>query len=197
MPRDIDIEPQRQRIRPRRLHRPEMSLSHQNRAISGLPQELRQHRRIRRPRHPRRSRDSVHIPLRPPQQRALRIRPPILVQRPVRDPMRRRIHPRHEADPRRRTDRRSIGIGELQRIPRHPFHLRRAIPPIQLRGIVPERHRRILPPHVIHQKEQNVGFIALPRLLRQRPPVVPRGNRREPEEREKKTRFHPSHRIKS
>ena len=81
----------------------------------------------------------------------------VAAQRPVGHPMAGSISPRHQRAPAGRTDRGGIGLRKEHPLTGQPLHVGRLVGIVEGCPAVPESHRRILPSHIIHHKEDDVG----------------------------------------
>ena len=157
----IIIKTDGQRVGSRSIYRSEMSLAHHHGRISVLPQYLRQALGMESMPHTLHRTKPVIIPLPEIKHIAGTVSRRILMKRPVRNPVLSHIRPRKQADARRRTDRASIRMSKLHPLRCQTLHMRRTIQFIQASLLRPEGQRRILPPHIVHQKKQNIRPLGL------------------------------------
>ena len=154
---DVDVEAQVPRILAGRTLGPEMGLAHVNRPIAGLLQQHRQRHGMHGSLHARLGTQSVEVPVGRLDYRMIRVGRAVFAQRPVGNPVPNRAQPGHQAHPRRRADRTRVCLRKLHPLRRQPLHIRRPVAPIELSDFRMERHRRILPAHVVDKEEDDVG----------------------------------------
>jgi len=70
--------------------------------------------------------------------------------------MPRRVPARHQRRERWTAYRMGVGVGKTNALPREALHVRRSIVPVEERLFLPEGHRRVLPPHVVHDEQTDV-----------------------------------------
>ena len=159
--RDIDFETKMARIFTRRVYRSPMRFAAMNGVVARILQQLHKRKGLRRTLHPATLRNAVAIPIGQNHALLLPIRRLVALQSPVRHPVPRHIHARHQAAPRRRTHRSCIGIGKQHARPGQSFHVGRVVHAVVIRHHLRERHRRVLPPHVVHHEQNNIGSALL------------------------------------
>ena len=103
----------------------------------------------------------VHIPLGEGKRRMLAIIGRVFVKRPIGNPVTCRIEPSHQTDACRRTHATSIGLGKLHALVCQTLHVGRSIALIECHRLGVERHRGVLPAHVVDQEEDNVWTLCM------------------------------------
>ena len=145
----------------RRIDRAKMRLPAMNRMIAILLQDLDErstYERIIRSIH---LRHAIVIPIRQREHITRMVGHPVFLQRPIRDPMTRGVRPGNQAATRRRTDTARIGLREHHSLARQTLHVRR-LEHLVIRSLLrPERHGRVLPSHIIHQKKNDIRTLRL------------------------------------
>ena len=137
----------------------EMRLSHVDGAIASGSQQRGQWCGLHRPLNAGVGADAVKVPVGRLDTLARAVRRAVLSQGPVRHAVPRHVHARQRADPRGGTDRRGIGLRELHPFVGEPLHVRRVIAAVQCGGFRMERNGGLLPSHVIHEEEDDVGSV--------------------------------------
>ena len=102
---------------------------------------------------------AIDIPLWEIECRVATIIAGIFSERPVGDTMSRGVESGHQAYSRWRADTARVGIGEFRSGPCEFFHVRSAKTFVQHGTFLVERNRGVLPPHVIHQEQNDVRFV--------------------------------------
>ena len=149
------------RIFARRVYRSPMRFAAMNGVVARMLQQLHKREGLRRALHPTTLRNAIAIPIGHDHALLLPIRRLVALQSPVRHPVPRHIHARHQAASRRRTHRSRIGIGKQHARLGQTFHVGRVVHAVVIRHHLRERYRRVLPPHVVHHEQNNIGSALL------------------------------------
>ena len=100
--------------------------------------------------------ETVVVPVGRSEQVVLTIGHLVLTESPVRHTMSGGVTSRKQRTPAWRADGAGVGPGEAHTLPRQPFHVRCLVGVVQWRRLRPERHRRVLPPHVINHEQDDI-----------------------------------------
>ena len=157
MSRDVHFEAEMRGILARRVDGAPVRLAAMDGVVAVLPQEFDERHRPIGVVDALGLADAVVVPVGWHETVVLFIGRRPLFERPVGHPMAHGIGPRHHAAPARRADGARIGLREEHALCRQPLHIGRLIPSVQFGRLRPERHRRVLPAHVVHHEEDDVG----------------------------------------
>ena len=163
VPADVHVEPDRERVGRGRPDRPEVRLPRVDGPVARLAQVVGQGAGVNGPLDAADGGKAVHVPVREIERGMLPVVGGVLAERPVRHPVPGRVEPRQQAHPRGGTDAARVGPGELHPLRGEPLHVGGAVAPVEGRLLLVKRHRGVLPPHVVHEEEHDVGRVGLGR----------------------------------